>query len=116
MKDLIERLEKATGPDRGLDAEIHWLVTGGIGVGMTGTAPAYTGSLDVAMTLVPERRARRVEYCPAGSWPYRVWIFRDQVMPLDENSGPPVLGKTEPLATCLAALKSRSLPDTEGKK
>ena len=63
MKELIERLEDATGPDRELDAEIARLVTGrGVTVaplsgprydGDGEPVPAYTASLDAALTLMP---------------------------------------------------------------
>jgi hypothetical protein len=62
MKDLIERLEKATGPDRVLDGAIfcacaprmaecwpHWSKQERLDM------PAhYTSSVDAALTLVPE--------------------------------------------------------------
>lgn len=81
MKDLIERLEKATGPDRELDCYI-WAVVNGkgepvssvgpptyeqrrffcnpnpeidwIGYDLLNVAEHYTSSLDAALTLVPE--------------------------------------------------------------
>lgn len=52
LSALIERLEKLTGPDRGLDYEIHCR-DGLEGVGMYGAHPAYTASLDIAMQLIP---------------------------------------------------------------
>lgn len=81
MTDLIERLEKATGPDRGIDASIWWRFdrkaaervywnaamgkpcplgdeppTSGLGwLAVRGKAPAYTGSFDAAFTLAGER-------------------------------------------------------------
>lgn len=74
LSDLIERLEKATGPDRELDAEIQEAVVGlemyesiaerggerciryyPSPPGPTYRAlPRYTSSIDAAMTLVPE--------------------------------------------------------------
>ncbi len=82
MSDLIERLAKATGPDRELDAEIaadlriyngpgtqQWItdwkgqlraINGLVHlIGDQGSCgnfkpPAYTASVDTAMTLVPE--------------------------------------------------------------
>lgn len=50
---LAERVEAATGADRGLDSEIHHAVLNGVGVGSYGAQPAYTASLDAAMSLVP---------------------------------------------------------------
>lgn len=54
MKELIERIEGAEGPSRELDAEIIKLVSRGVLDGEYWTLPAYTASLDAAMTLVPE--------------------------------------------------------------
>ena len=76
MKDLIERLEKATGPDRELDAAIWLATTPGAtrrqwsythtatgmdcdvdetrdSAGALITVPEYTASLDAALTLMP---------------------------------------------------------------
>lgn len=54
LLDLAARCEDATGPDRELDADI-WCVcgiAGGQGVIVHGSQPAYTASLDAAMTLL----------------------------------------------------------------
>lgn len=76
LQSLIERLEKALGPDRELDAEIwaldnaiqsslefghesysganrEWVRAGSIGAWMD-EIPTYTASLDAAVGLVPE--------------------------------------------------------------
>ena len=99
---LIEKLEGATEGSRELDAEIH------VAVGGTEfTVPYYTTSIDAALTLVPEGRARRTIYLPCGFWPYRVWVYRDAHRPLEQDSGAPVLGRTEALALCIAALRAR---------
>lgn len=138
MDKLVERLEKAVGPDRELEVEIWLTVTDGsyrkkwsythIATGrvceMDETrdkfghlilVPAYTDSIDAAMTLVPKGRAIRREYCPAGSWPHRVWIYRDDIMPIDDGSRRPVLGKTEALALCIAALRAREIKSDSDK-
>lgn len=66
--NLIERLKKATEPDRDLDVAIETLQTGnrahpylpGVNIddgypsGRPYSTPAYTTSLDAAITLVPE--------------------------------------------------------------
>jgi hypothetical protein len=53
--ELIAALEKATGPDRELDAAIFWSqVPDGVEVAMASPIPAYTASIDAALTLVPE--------------------------------------------------------------
>lgn len=54
LDDLIERAEKATGPDRNLDAMIYWQINNGVGVGTHSSAPPFTASLDAALSLVPE--------------------------------------------------------------
>jgi hypothetical protein len=58
MDDLIARLTAATGPDRALD---HAILTAlnrasknGFSTQGLGPLPAYTQSLDAALTLVPE--------------------------------------------------------------
>lgn len=53
MTDLINRLERADGPDRELDWAIH-IRNGLLGVGMYGDHPHYTASIDAALMLVPE--------------------------------------------------------------
>lgn len=54
VKTLAERCERVNGPDRNLDAVIRHVVLEGVGTGYAADAPAYTGSLDAAMTLVPK--------------------------------------------------------------
>jgi hypothetical protein len=53
LETLASKVEGVGGGDRALDWEIH-LRDGLDGVGMYGDHPAYTGSLDAAMTLVPQ--------------------------------------------------------------
>ena len=75
--DLIARLEKATGPDRGLDSHIYLFANGGFKASYGRSVfsqnlekwcdsgeinrvadnyeiPRYTASIDAALTLVPE--------------------------------------------------------------
>ena len=52
LLELAERCEKAEGPDRALDYDIAHSVTRAHLE--TGKAPAYTASIDAALTLVPE--------------------------------------------------------------
>lgn len=62
MQELIERLEKATGADRSLDWELHYIRCGGLSsTGMYGDHPRYTSSIDAALTLVPEGWRARIE-------------------------------------------------------
>lgn len=111
---LVERIEAATGPNCDIDAEIaklqgfriveegHPLGRRCYGKDHRGTAiPAYTRSIDAAVTLVPEGWLR---------------IFGD-----DPDSGKAVAGlyndgeddaksiaETIPLAICAAALRARA--------
>lgn len=62
MQELIERLEKATGPDRELDLAIGQLLPPphpfSLSIeqqrGGKPPVPAFTASIDAALTLVPE--------------------------------------------------------------
>lgn len=123
MKDLIARLEKATGSDRGIDLDIARML--GVTVMRRNDADTgneeythwrYTASLDDALTLVPEGWTRAVD-ATAPELGIDVDLF------LNGPRADMVVHGThasEPIATCLAALSalrsSRSLPDTEGKK
>ncbi len=84
MLELIERLEKATGPDREIDADIFWLVlrpqaeraywNGAVGkpgaspITKTGlgwrsvtlNAPRYSVSIDAALTLARDVEERKL--------------------------------------------------------
>jgi hypothetical protein len=76
LADLIARLEAAQGPDRTLDAYIKAAAEGFDPTGktlievktFTGAAhelvPAYTASLDAALTLVPEGTDVEVYFSP----------------------------------------------------
>lgn len=113
MKELIERLEKATGPDRSIDLDIerdvrgavplHWRVGEG-GVILSGfddvgdSIPAYTASLDAALTLVPgdmDWLVGKSDSCPTASVQYPhfhpAWA----------------LASTPAIALCIAALRAR---------
>jgi hypothetical protein len=121
MDELIERLEKATGPDRELDGAIalslgwtfqkmkgdskpYYRKPGETTYYMRSEVPAYTASIDAALTLVPE------------GWAYQLTLLFEPrvhgnqqaiVWPPDKAS--PVSGApTMPLAICIAALKARA--------
>lgn len=105
MNELIERLEKATGPDRALDLAIGEAVGAANHSGPASHRPFrdwakhYTASIDAAMTLVPEACAWQcgceIDFTPTA----RVWGHDTHV---DEFGATPVL------ALCIAALKARS--------
>lgn len=128
LLELAERCEKASGPDRLLDAEIlialerptyrHMqpedAVTfpdtyepGKIVERVDGgwyAAKDYTGSIDDAATLVPDRFMWTMDswsrsQWSAGIWRHRGWIVTSDV---DRQSRSPAL------ALCAAALRARS--------
>lgn len=75
LLELAERCEKATGPDRDLDALIAVAAGGADSVigewsyryGCARELPWYTSSLDTAMRLVPDRsRGCHAQPCPAA--------------------------------------------------
>lgn len=120
MKTLIERLEKATGPSRELDAAIFKIAqpeserfkTSPFGEGPghmswisanKGTIhPLYTASIDAALTLVPENADWSLE--KDGAWVR--WMGKDDAQEVQS-----VLvgrdGKCTAIALCIAALKAR---------
>lgn len=132
MKDLIERLEKAEGPDRELDYAIEavmhpWLAEGSYrrlagdngwhsptppikGGDKIASARDFTASLDAALTLVPE-----------GRW----WVLnsgvqsgaaRAQVDAGTAWQSYEAHGATPAIATCIAALRARMAhPAKEGE-
>ena len=129
LTDLIERLEKAEAGSRWLDA---WVA---VHIGYDGWtpqkwaailtdpdvhaptacpdgAPPYTTSLDVALTLVPEK------YCPGVSQfcehlDYHAWLaeqVRDEME--DRHTHMAFEGRSDAsfaIALCIAALKARAL-------
>lgn len=140
MKDLIEMLEKATGPDRDIDLACHILLSGRkwefsqawlnnrdiIHTAVTdedredmevwGTLPhvrmlpRYTASLDAALTLVPSGH----EWRAGDDLENRsAWAsISDDVW--DEANGEIIaIGKTPAIALCIAALKARAASETD---
>jgi hypothetical protein len=120
MRDLIARLESATGPDRGLDAAIRetvglvwredfyvWSQTGARYRGQVN----FTASLDAALTLVPEGWAvHSMMIWPGNGTGLMLWGTH-------EFSGERWHGKDDPkvearhmhapIALCIAALRAR---------
>ena len=102
---LVERCEKATGPDRELDAQIGRYFSADF-LGYVPDDPQYgcaefTRSLDAAMTLVPE------------GWFWQVGQGNHAWAAVYKNPIPPAMrvdpiGATPALALCAAALKARS--------
>jgi hypothetical protein len=79
---LIDLLEVLAAPDRSVDWELH-LLDGLWGVGMYGSHPAYTESIDAALKLAPDVKR------PAG---------------IQARGN----GSTLPMAICIAALRARA--------
>jgi hypothetical protein len=116
-EELIAALESATGPDRGLDADIAmavqawpdgaFIMRGAPGmIGLDGgrcvSAPAYTSSIDAALTLVPE--GYRWSADCTGPKPYfRVWRMGRNVSRMDADAE----GATPALALAAAALRAQ---------
>jgi hypothetical protein len=113
MKELAERCEQATGPDRLLDGEI-WREAHGLTIydvltpegEISVSVPYLTASLDAAMTLVPEGRG--LIYKRHGI--KNVW--RVQIHSGDETTFIEGDAATPALALCAAALKARASQET----
>lgn len=119
--ELLAALAAATGPDREIDAQIALLIgvvpegafrpcaALDIGTFATGdrywTCERYTGSLDAAMTLVPEgwRLASIVIGWDGDAYYYDAQIARDD-KPQDANGEHALI----PFALCIAALSARA--------
>ena len=116
--ELIERLERATGPDRELDAHVHvmlgpsgfeaewqyttfkesiasWVLRGEIVTACSNyEIPAYTGSIDASLTLVPEHfscELTRVSDAPASDpglkfTRCRLWDMRRSPKAIDPDN------------------------------
>lgn len=134
MNDLIARLEKADGPDRGLDSHIYlatrgrggfdpeykhsifssnlpeWCRTGEIGrVADNYEIPHYTASIDTALTLVPEGWAPAIDLYVLSDEPggnvWRTFVRNyDDARLLVLHA----TAQTAALSTCIAALKARA--------
>lgn len=100
VEEGLALLERATGPDRGLDAMIHWQMLDGVGVGYSQDTPAYTASIDAAMTLAGQGGG-----CGEGGIPddHPFAILNEAIMqcPLDRFDHLPRF-------ICVAALKARA--------
>lgn len=138
LTDLIAALEAAEGPNRELDAQIwfatnrkaaettYWnaalgmphtlkaLPRGGLGyAAVVANAPRYTGSLDDALTLVPEGWwLSRIDQYHAGRGPLNWWGVHLRHTPLWDR-GKIVGEHTGSLANalCIACLRALDRED-----
>jgi hypothetical protein len=94
--ELIELLEKATGPAFALDMAIARAVN------PQATAqtvpPPYSASIDAALTLVPERAIRHIEWCEG---------FVEVAVFTERHSLAHGAAATPALAICIAALRAK---------
>ncbi len=133
--DIIERLEKATGADRRLDADM-WPIVDPDGYRQTLAhrqvmasldltperqereafettrlfAPKFTASIDAALTLVPEGWAwfvERIEGFTNGD--ARIWLPSQRTRGLRQENFDVRNVANPAIALCIAALKARSL-------
>jgi len=104
LSSLIERIEKSEGADREIDRQI------GLAVSVQ-PAPAYTASIDAAMTLVPEGWSFEVRSSGTGD-PGQASVWNPMRAPGHEEYRVSNFA-TPALALCAAALKARN-PSHEG--
>lgn len=103
MKEIIERLEKATGPSLELDHAIAAAIRPDDGHGVL----LYTASLDAAMTLVPEGWGWKGESNLGYGHAFTVGhVGPNKLYDKTEGWG---AGATPAIALCIAALHSRSV-------
>ena len=106
MDDLIRKLEAATGPDRSLDEAIFVIAK----YEPSEKLPAYTASIDAALTLVPEGWLRYVADDENGVHAC-VWQKRMPWQGGKIQAGC-LKAATPAIALCIAALKARAQTTT----
>ena len=108
---ITQKLQAATGGDRGLDAMIHHWLLQGVGTGYPSSAPAYTSSIDAALMLVPEGWA--ISFGEKRGLPPEIRMFAW----LNDHNTPDGIAvrhtegsaHTIALALCIAALSAKGL-------
>lgn len=104
--ELAERCEQATGEDAYLDLDIHKALNLDMAEYFTlSDAPNYCGSIDAAMTLVPEGAYGGIVFGVDDDGKARAGAFvgSDPALQADEREA-----ATPALALCAAALRSRA--------
>ena len=113
LLELAERCEKAAGPDRAIDFDIAEFVTRAHMA--TGKAPAYTASLDAAMTLIDDSEIWGVSKQEHN--PGRDYYYQASVMPFGPKPWHEAKAASAALALCAAALRAKAtLTKGEGDK
>lgn len=110
MKDLIAALESAAGPQFKLDC----LIWGAIGGDALVTPPPFTGSINHALTLVPEGWTWQVSNRATEPHTGRAYIHNRQLhyagiaaQPNPERRAVETTAATPAIALTIAALKAR---------
>lgn len=107
ISELIERLEKVKWPDEELNWDIarHFLACD-LNGHPYGRIPAYTASLDAALTLVPEGAQWSVCQLRSGkAFEYAAWV----------DCHDTVRAHTTAIALCIAALKAQAANTADRK-
>lgn len=112
MRDLIERLEALTEPSREIDDEIAaafaWTLVDDIEclwrgpVGQVQQTPCYTGSLDAALTLLPEG-CEDWTVCRDGKRGLDCWASIGA-----QDMAPAFTAETPAIALLIAIMKART--------
>ncbi len=122
MKDLIARLENATGPDRKIDGDIavllgrhpltyrrgkpDWQQHCWFGHGPTWECAEYTNSIDAALTLVPEHYSYELvqsAVVPPRLARAQLWDWRRSTTAWKSEGNRPLA-----ICICIAALRARA--------
>lgn len=127
MQDLIERLERATEPDRTLQNDVlfacGWTMHGGIRHSvwtsprgdefLDGDQPDPVGSIDAALTLVPEGWAWSIHVGGCYATGERLKPRAELAEPIQTEYGPgigiraQINAATPAIALCIASLRAR---------
>jgi hypothetical protein len=102
LEALAERLERATGPDRALDAELHSAWGRSISAGWEHLTPLYTASLDAALSLAAGHAILITLSEIKGDGMPRCVFGKPEDGTLYE-----AIAATMPLAVCAAAARAR---------
>ncbi len=136
LTEIISKLEKATGPDRELDGQIAlaigwtfvalaeqrerkawWREPGAEWFSRREKPPHFTGSIDSALTLVPEGKYWEVAFgLPTPTIKTRYWgqVYGDQ--DAYDLAHPICHGATPAIALCIASLKAIAALRSRGEQ